>query len=32
MAGASDDGTKKAVMQMLQRSFDEDVATLKSMK
>ena len=32
MGGASDEDTKKAVMQMLQRSFDEDVATLKSMK
>jgi len=32
MAGASDQDTKKAVMQMLGRSFDEDVANLKSMK
>ena len=32
LGGASDEDTKKAVMQMLQRSFDEDVATLKSMK
>jgi len=32
MAGASDEDAKRAVMQMLARSFDEDVATLKSMK
>jgi hypothetical protein len=32
MAGASDEDTKRAVMQMLGRSFDEDVATIKSMK
>jgi len=32
MAGASDEDAKKAVMQMLGRSFDEDVANLKSMK
>jgi hypothetical protein len=33
IAGVSDEeGTKKAVMQMLERSFDEDVATFKSMK
>ena len=32
MAGTSDEDTEKAVMQMLQRTFDEDVATLKSMK
>jgi hypothetical protein len=32
MAGAGDEDTKKAVMQMLQRSFDEDVANFKSMK
>ena len=32
MAGANDDATKKAVMQMLQRSFDEDVVSLKGMK
>ena len=31
-AGANDEGTKKAVMQMLERSFDEDVANLKKMK
>ena len=32
MVGASDEATKKAVMQMLERSFNEDVATIKSMK
>jgi len=32
MAGADDESTRKAVMQMLERSFDEDVATLKGMK
>jgi hypothetical protein len=32
MAGADDEGTRKAVMQMLERSFNEDVATLKGMK
>jgi hypothetical protein len=32
IAGANDEGTKKAVMEMLERSFDEDVANLKSMK
>ena len=32
MAGASDESTMKAVKQMLERSFDEDVATIKSMK
>jgi hypothetical protein len=32
MAGANDEGTKKAVMQMLGWSFDEDVANIKSMK
>ena len=32
MAGASDEEARKAVMQMLGRSFDEDTATLKSMK
>ena len=32
MAGASDEAAKKAVMQMLERSFNEDVATIKSMK
>jgi hypothetical protein len=32
MAGASDEETKKAIMLMLGRSFDEDVANLKSMK
>jgi hypothetical protein len=29
MAGASDEEARNAVMQMLERSFDEDVATLK---
>ena len=32
MAGASDEAAKKAVMQMLERSFNEDVATIKGMK
>ncbi len=32
MAGASDESTMKAVKQMLERSFDEDVATIKGMK
>ena len=32
IAGANDEGTKKAVMEMLERSFDEDVTTLNSMK
>ena len=32
MAGANDEGTRKAVMQMLGWSFDEDVANIKSMK
>jgi len=32
MAGASDEAAKKAVMQMLERSFNEDLATIKSMK
>jgi hypothetical protein len=32
MAGASDEDARRAVMQMLERSFNEDVATIKSMK
>ena len=32
MAGANDESTRKAVMQMLEGSFNEDVANLKSMK
>lgn len=32
MAGASDEAAKKAVMQMLERSFNEDLATIKSLK
>jgi len=32
MAGASDEDTRRAVMGMLQGSFDEDVANLKTMK
>ena len=32
MAGASDEAAKKAVMQMLEGSFNEDVANLKAMK
>ena len=32
LAGASDEAAKQAVMQMLERSFNEDLATIKSMK
>ena len=32
MAGANDEDTRNAIMQMLGRSFDEDVANIKSMK
>jgi hypothetical protein len=32
MAGANDEDTRNAVMQMLGWSFDEDVANIKSMK
>ena len=32
ITGASDEDTRRAVMGMLQGSFDEDVANLKSMK
>ena len=32
LAGASDEAAKMMVMQMLERSFDEDKATIKSMK
>ena len=32
MAGASDEATRKAVMQMLEGSYNEDVANLKGKK
>ena len=32
IAGANEEGTKKAVMEMLERSFDEDVANLKGIE
>lgn len=32
MAGMSDEGTKNAIMQNLERNFDEDTANLKSVK
>jgi len=32
LAGASDEAAKMMVMQMLERSFNEDLATIKSMK
>jgi hypothetical protein len=32
MAGASEEDARKAIMQMLERSFNEDVATIKGMK